>query len=45
MGVGGEFGDATSTFGTVADMIDRLGPLLENLQIDGLRRGSRGPQD
>ena len=38
MGVGGEFGDAASTFGTLTDMIGRLEQLLENLQIDDLRR-------
>jgi len=44
MGAGGELGDAASTFETVADMIERLGPLLENLPIDELRRRSRRPQ-
>ena len=37
MGAGGELGDAASTFETLAEMIERLGPLLENLPIDELR--------
>jgi two-component system, sensor histidine kinase and response regulator len=45
IGAAGEFGDAASTFGTLADMIGRLEPLLENLQIDDLRRRSRRPQE
>jgi two-component system, sensor histidine kinase and response regulator len=45
MGAGGEFGDAASTFETLADMIGLLGQLLENLQIDELRRRSRRPQE
>lgn len=45
MGAGGELGDAASTFETLADLIERLGPLLENLPIDELRRRSRRPQD
>ena len=42
MGAGGELGDAASAFETLADLIERLGPLLENLPIDELRRHSRG---
>ena len=45
MGAGGELGDAASTFETLADLIERLGPLLENLPIDELRRRSRRPQE
>ncbi|MGA8349115.1 MAG: PAS domain S-box protein [Isosphaeraceae bacterium] len=45
MGAGGELGDAASAFETLADMIERLGPLLENLPIDELRRHSRRPQE
>ena len=45
MGAGGELGDAASAFETLADMIDRLGPLLENLPIDELRRHWRRPQE
>ena len=45
MGAGGELGDAASAFETLADMIDRLGPLLESLPIDELRRHSRRPQE
>ena len=41
MGAGGELGEAASTLETLADMIERLGPLLENLPIDELRRHSR----
>jgi two-component system, sensor histidine kinase and response regulator len=44
MGAGGELGDAASTYKTLADMIERLGPLLQNLPIDKLRR-SRHRQD
>ena len=45
MGAGGELGDAASTFEALAEMIERLGPLLENLPIDELRRRSRRPQE
>ena len=45
MGAGGELGDAASTFETLAELIERLGPLLENLPIDELRRRSRPAQD
>ena len=45
MGAGGELGDAASAFETLADMIERLGPLLENLPIDELHRHSRRPQE
>ena len=45
MGAGGELGDAASSFETLADLIERLGPLLENLPIDELRRRSRRPQE
>jgi len=45
MGASGELGDAASAFETLADMIERLGPLLENLPIDELRRHSRRPQE
>ncbi len=41
MGAGGELGDSASAFDTLAGMIERLGPLLENLPIDELRRHSR----
>ena len=37
MGAGGELGDAASTFETLAELIERLGSLLENLPIDELR--------
>jgi CheY-like chemotaxis protein/HPt (histidine-containing phosphotransfer) domain-containing protein len=43
MGTTGEIGDAASTFETLADLIERLGPLLENLPIDELRRRSGRP--
>ncbi len=43
MGAGGELGDAASCFKTLADLIERLWPLLENLPIDELRRRSRRP--
>jgi two-component system, sensor histidine kinase and response regulator len=45
MGAGGELGDAASTFETLADLIDRLEPLLEDLPIDELRRRSRRPRE
>ncbi len=45
MGADGRLDDAASTFEAIADMIERLGPLLENLPIDELRRRSRRPQD
>jgi CheY-like chemotaxis protein len=45
MGADGELGDAATTFETLADLVERLGPLLENLPIDELRRRSRRPQD
>ena len=41
MGAGGDLGDAASTFETIADLIRRLGELLEDLTIDDLRRRSR----
>jgi len=41
MGAGGEFGEVASAFETLADLIERLGPLLEDLPIDELRRRSR----
>ena len=44
MGAGGELGDAASAFETLADMIGRLGPFLEDLPIDELRRHSRRPR-
>jgi hypothetical protein len=44
MRAGGELGDAASTFETLADLIERLLPLLQNLPIDELRRRSRRPQ-
>ena len=44
-GTGGELGDATSTVENLADLIERLGLLLENLSIDDLRRRSRRPQE
>jgi two-component system, sensor histidine kinase and response regulator len=45
LGATGELGDAASTFATLADLIKRLGPILENLPIDALRRDSQRPQD
>ena len=44
MGARGELGDAASAFEILADMVERLGSLLENLPIDELRRHSRHPQ-
>ena len=44
MGAGGELDDAASTFETLADMIERLGPLLENLPIDELRAARDAPR-
>jgi CheY-like chemotaxis protein len=44
IGAGGELGEAASTFEVLADLIERLGPLLENLPIDELRRRSRPPK-
>ena len=44
MGVGGELGEAASVFEALAEMIGRLGPLLDDLPIDDLRRQSRRPQ-
>jgi two-component system sensor histidine kinase/response regulator len=42
-GAGGELGDAASGFETLAELIKRLGPLLEDLPIDELRRHARRP--
>ncbi len=41
MGAGGELGEAASTFETLAELIERLGPILEKLPIDELRRRAR----
>jgi hypothetical protein len=41
MGAGGELGEAASAFEALADMVGRLGPLLEGLPIEELRRRSR----
>ncbi len=45
MGAGGELGDAASGFETLAELIERLRSLLENLPIDELRRRSRRFQE
>ena len=44
MGAGGELGDAATAFETLADLIGRLGPLLEDLSIDQLRRVATPPE-
>jgi two-component system, sensor histidine kinase and response regulator len=43
MGAGGELGDAAPLLETLNELIQRLGPLLENLPIDELRRRRRRP--
>ncbi len=45
MGAGGVLVDAAAAFESLTDLIGRLGPLLENLPIDELRRHSRRPQE
>jgi two-component system, sensor histidine kinase and response regulator len=45
IGTGGELGDAASSFETLAELIERLRSLLENLPIDELRRWSRRFQE
>ena len=45
MGAGGEFGEAASTFEPLANLIERLGPILENLPIDELRHRARRPHE
>ena len=45
MGAGGVLGDAASGFETLAELIERLRSLLENLPIDELRRHARRPQE
>ena len=37
MGAGGELGEAASSFETLAELIERLGPLLDGLSIEALR--------
>jgi PAS domain S-box-containing protein len=41
MGAGGELSDAASALETLVDLIERLGPALEDLPIEELRRQSR----
>ncbi len=43
IGAGGELGEAASNFDSLTHLIERLGPFLENLPIDKLRRRSRRP--
>jgi two-component system, sensor histidine kinase and response regulator len=45
MGAGGELGEAASTLRPLANLIERLGPILENLPIDELRRAARRPHE
>ncbi len=45
MGAGGELGEAASGFEALAELVERLGALLEGLPIDELRRRSRRPQE
>ena len=37
MGAGGELGEAASGFEALAELIERLGPLLDGLSIEALR--------
>jgi HPt (histidine-containing phosphotransfer) domain-containing protein len=43
MGAGGQLDEAASTLDGLAEMVGRLGPLLEELTIEQLRRQADGP--
>ena len=43
MGAGGRLDDAASTLDGLAEMVGRLGPLLDDLSIEQLRRQADGP--
>jgi HPt (histidine-containing phosphotransfer) domain-containing protein len=43
MGAGGQLDDAAPTLDGLAEMVGRLGPLLEELTIEQLRRQADGP--